>query len=186
VTHFCSTFGAEVVGVDLSPAAIEAARRLFGDAAITFYERDVSDLYGIADESFDKAVSADLVEHITQAAFEGMAREAFRVLKPGGTLSIYTPNPTHLIERMKAHNLLKQNPTHIDLKTKGRLMATLEAANFHPRMAYFTPSFFPGFNLVERVMMPFPLVGSLFRYRICISVVKPNNEERIGGKYGEI
>lgn len=182
VTHFCSTFGAQVVGVDLSPAALEAARRLFGEAAITFYERDVGDLHGLADESFDKAVSADLVEHITQAAFEDMAREAFRVLKPGGTLSIYTPNPTHLIERMKARNILKQNPTHIDLKTIERLRATLEAANFHPRMAYFTPSFFPGFNLIERVMMPLPLVGPLFRYRICISVVKPNHEARIGGR----
>jgi len=109
-----------------------------------------------------------------------MVREAFRVLKPGGTLSIYTPNPTHMIERMKARNLLKQNPTHIDLKTKERLLATLEAANFRPRLAYFTPSFFPVFNLIERVMMPFPLVGPLFRYRICISVVKPN-ENRIGG-----
>ena len=66
VAHFCSTFGAEVVGVDLSPIALQTAKRLFKDAPITFYERDVSNLYGIKDEYFDKAVSADLVEHITQ------------------------------------------------------------------------------------------------------------------------
>ncbi len=182
VAHFCSTFGAEVVGVDLSPAAIQAAKRLFGNAPITFCERDVSNLYGIEDESFDKAVSADLVEHITQSAFEGMVREAFRVLKPGGTFFIYTPNPTHIIERMKARDfILKQNPTHIDLKSIERLTSTLETANFCPRQVYFTPGFIPLFNLVERVMMPLPVLGSLFRYRICISVVKPD-PATIGGK----
>lgn len=182
VAHFCSTFGAEVVGVDLSPPAIQAAKRLFEGTPITFYERDVSDLCGIKDGYFDKAVSADLVEHITQSSFEGMAREVFRVLKLGGTFSIYTPNPTHLIERMKAHNcILKQNPTHIDLKPKERLVSTLKAAGFHVEMAYFTPSFIPVFNLIERVMMPLPVFGSLFRYRICISVVK-SNQATIGGR----
>jgi len=182
VAHFCSTFGAEVVGVDLSPTAIQAARRIFEDAPITFYERDVSDLYDIKDGYFAKAVSADLVEHITQSSFEDMAQEAFRVLELGGTLSIYTPNPTHVIERMKAHNfILKQNTTHIDLKRKKRLVATLEAAGFHVKMAYFTPSFIPVFSLIERVMMPLPVFGPLFRYRICISAIK-SRQATIGGK----
>ena len=173
VAHFCSTFGAKVVGVDLSSSAIRAAKRLFKDAAITFYERDVCNLHGFEDECFDKAVSADLVEHITQSSFEGMLREAFRVLKPGGTLSIYTPNPTHVIERLKAHDfVLKQNPTHIDLKPKGRLVSTLEAAGFHVKLVYFAPSFIPVFNLIERVMMPWPVIGDFFRYRTCASAIK--------------
>jgi 2-polyprenyl-3-methyl-5-hydroxy-6-metoxy-1,4-benzoquinol methylase len=174
VAHFCSTFGAQVVGVDLSPVAIQVAKRLFEDAHIAFYERDVCDLHGIDDESFGKAVSADLVEHITQPSFEDMVRETFRVLRPGGTFSIYTPNPTHVIERMKACNcVLKQNPTHIDLKSKDRIVVTLEATGFKAKQAYFVPSFIPVFNLIERAMMPLPAVGALFRYRICVSAVKP-------------
>ena len=175
VAHFCSTFGARVVGVDLSPVALQTAKRLFKDAPITFFERDVSNLHGIEDESFDKAVSADLVEHIPQTVFEGMLRETFRVLKPDGTLFIYTPNPSHIIERMKAHDfILKQNPTHIDLKTQDRLISTLEANGFHIRLVYFTLSFIPVFNLIERLMMPLPVIGAFFRYRMCVSAIKPN------------
>jgi 2-polyprenyl-3-methyl-5-hydroxy-6-metoxy-1,4-benzoquinol methylase len=86
VTHFCSTFGAEVVGVDLSSTAIQAAKRLFEDAPITFYERDVSNLHGMEAESFDKAVSADLVEHITQSSFEGINAGGSRLLHKTGIL----------------------------------------------------------------------------------------------------
>jgi cyclopropane fatty-acyl-phospholipid synthase-like methyltransferase len=174
VAHFCSTFGAQAVGVDLSPVAIQMAKELFPQARLEFYQRDVSDLHGIEDGSVDKAVSADLVEHIPQAVFEGMSREAFRVLRPGGVFFIYTPNPAHVIERLKARNwILKQNPTHIDLKSKERIVTTLEAAGFRIREAYSVASFFPVFNLIERLMMPWPVVGPLFRYRTCVSAVKP-------------
>ena len=117
VSHFCAMRGAHVAAVDLSATALETARRLFADANnITYYQRDVADLHGIASESFDKAVTADLVEHIPQPVFESMLRETLRILKPGGCFFIYTPNPRHLIERLKAHNfILKQNPTHIDI-----------------------------------------------------------------------
>lgn len=103
-----------------------------------------------------------------------MLQETFRVLKPGGTFFIYTPNPAHIIERLKAHNfILKQNPTHIDLKSKERLVATLEATGFQIKSAYFTPSFIPVFNFIERIMMPLLVVGNLFQYRTCISAIKP-------------
>jgi cyclopropane fatty-acyl-phospholipid synthase-like methyltransferase len=174
VAHFCSTFGAQAVGVDLSPVAIGMARELFPQAGLEFHERDVSDLHGIGDGTFDKAVSADLVEHIPQAVFEGMLREAFRVLRSDGVFFIYTPNPAHVIERLKARNwILKQNPTHIDLKSERRIVSTLVETGFWIQEVYSVASFFPVFNLIERLMMPLPAVGALFRYRTCVSAVKP-------------
>jgi hypothetical protein len=103
-----------------------------------------------------------------------MLREAFRVLRPGGVFFIYTPNPAHVIERLKARNwILKQNPTHVDLKSKGRIVSTLETVGFCIQEAYSVASFFPVLSLIERLMMSWPVVGPLFCYRTCVSAVKP-------------
>jgi SAM-dependent methyltransferase len=171
--HFCYQCGAQVTGVDSSALAIQKAKELFGNTTISFLERDVSHLYDIEDGSFDKAIATDLVEHINQDAFEGMIKESYRVLKPGGSLSIYTPNPDHIIERMKDRAfILTQNPTHIDIKTMERIVDTLTHAHFDIEMAYYTVSFIPVFKQLEFMLKPLPLVGRYFRYRICVKGVK--------------
>ena len=171
--HFCYRFGAEVTGVDISPLAIKRAKELFSYTDIQFLERDVSSLYDIGDECFNKVVATDLVEHINQDIFEGMVKESYRILKNGGSLSIYTPNPDHFIERMKARNfVLKQNPTHIDIKTMDKIVATLTRYHFRIEMAYYTTSYFPILKCLEFALKPLPLLGNIFRYRICVKGVK--------------
>src|SRR5919199_678401 len=64
VTHFLSTFGCSVVGVDAEERAIAKARELFPE--LEFAVADVAALPFEA-ESFDKAVAADLVEHLDDA-----------------------------------------------------------------------------------------------------------------------
>jgi cyclopropane fatty-acyl-phospholipid synthase-like methyltransferase len=163
ITHFLSEQGCETVGVDAEPLAIETARKLFPD--LSFEVADVGDL-PFPPESFDKAVAADLVEHLDDATFARMLTETLRVLRPGGTLSIYTPNPKHLIERLKAHNIiLAQNPTHIGLRTASELRQVLEEAGFTVDRDEWRPSFFPGLRTVERLAGP----GTTFlRYRLCL------------------
>jgi SAM-dependent methyltransferase len=163
VTHFLSTFGCEPVGVDSSPVAIEKARSLF--PALRFEVGDVTTL-PFADESFRKTVAADLVEHLDDEAFGRMLAEARRVLVPGGTLSIYTPNPRHLIERLKAREfLLAQNPTHIGLRDASALERALAAAGFDVERSEWQPSFFPVLRAVERAGAP---RLDLLRYRLCL------------------
>ena len=163
VTHFLSTFGCEPVGVDSSPLAIEKARSLF--PALGFEIADVTAL-PFEDESFHKAVAADLVEHLDDDAFTKMLREVRRVLVRAGTLSIYTPNPSHLIERLKARELfLAQNPTHIGLREAAALEHALLGAGFELERSEWRPSFFRGLRSVER------LAGgrsALLRYRLCV------------------
>lgn len=163
LTHFFSQRGAEVVGVDSEPKAIEKARSLF--PGLQFELADVSRL-AQADHSFDKAVAGDLVEHLDEPTFNAMLRELRRVLVPGGTLSIYTPNPKHLIERLKAHDfVLAQNPTHIGLRTADQLVAALWRNGFTVDHLGWTPSFFPVLRTVERAG---GRMSETLRYRLCI------------------
>ena len=163
LTHFFSQRGATVTGIDSEPKAIEKARELFPD--LRFEQADVRSLPQ-ADHSIDKAVAGDLVEHLDEPTLNGMLRELRRVLVPGGTLSIYTPNPKHLIERLKAHDfVLAQNPTHIGLRTAGQLVAALERNGFAVDHVGWTPSFFPVLRSIERVAGRF---SETFRYRLCM------------------
>ena len=163
LTHFFSQYGATVTGVDSEPKAVERARSLFPD--LQFEQADVAGLPQ-ADHSIDKAVAGDLVEHLDEPTLNAMLRELRRVLVPGGTLSIYTPNPRHLIERLKAHDfVLAQNPTHIGLRTSDQLVAALERNGFKIDRVGWTPSFFPVLRTVERLLGRF---SQTFRYRLCI------------------
>lgn len=168
ITHFLSTFGCEPVGVDAEPVAIEHARALFPDLRF-----EVADVRGLpfADASFDKAVAADLVEHLDESTLAGMLAESHRVLRPGGTLSIYTPNPRHLIERLKERELLlAQNPTHIGLRTAPELARALESAGFAVDRDEWRASHFPVLRTVERSL---GRGTDFFRYRLCVRARKP-------------
>ena len=163
VSHFLSTLGCETVGVDAEPLAIDKARELFPE--LQFQLANVVRL-PFEESTFDKAVAADLVEHLDDESFAAMLRETRRVLRPGGTFSIYTPNPKHPIERLKSRNLiLAENPTHIGLRTAAQLEAELRRAGFEVDVVDWRPSFF-------RVLRPVERAGGgrieSLRYRLCV------------------
>jgi SAM-dependent methyltransferase len=163
ITHFLSAFGCEVVGVDLEERAVRKASSLF--PALRFEQANVTRLPFPAN-SFEKAVAADLVEHLDDETFATMLGECRRVLVAGGTLSVYTPNPRHLVERLKAHELLlAQNVTHIGLRPAEALTAAFERGGFAVERNEWRPSFFRGLRGLERLAGP---RLDLFRYRLCV------------------
>jgi SAM-dependent methyltransferase len=167
ITHYLSTLGADTVGIDFEPLAIEKARALFPD--LSFEVADATAL-PFADASFDKAVAADFVEHIDDSTFLAMCSELHRVLVPNGLFALYTPNPEHLIEVLKKHEfLLAQNPTHIGLRDRTALEALLRRGGFEPVRSEWRPSFYPGLRQLERV-------GgrslSMLRYRLCMRALR--------------
>lgn len=162
-SHFLSTFRCETVGIDAEPLAVERARALF--PGLRFEVADVRAL-PFPDASFDKAVAADLVEHLERETLAAMLAEVRRVLRPGGTLSLYTPNPQHLIEQLKARDLLlAQNPTHIGLRTAAELEAALAEAGFAVERTTWRPSFIGGLRQVETA---FGGRTAWLRYRLCL------------------
>ena len=76
--------GATMVGIDIAPFFSHDAREqtdlMLGDLRKLPF----------ADATFDKAWSLDVLEHLSPEALDGMLAEAARVLKPGGSLFVYT------------------------------------------------------------------------------------------------
>ncbi|MBA2615967.1 MAG: class I SAM-dependent methyltransferase [Actinobacteria bacterium] len=168
VTHFLSTFACDVVGVDAEERAVGLAASLF--PMLRFEIADASDL-PFEDARFDKVVAADLVEHLEDVTFERMLGEALRVLVPGGTVSIYTPNQRHPVEWLKDRDLLlARNATHVGLRDGRALGAALERAGFELDRVEWRPSFIVGLRTLERLGG-----GSVeaLRYRLCLRGRKP-------------
>ena len=80
-----------VIGIDRAADAVCYARSKYrSDQALSFAMSDATAL-PLADASVDVLVSFETLEHVANG--ERMIAEASRVLDPGGTLLISTPNP---------------------------------------------------------------------------------------------
>jgi len=168
-------YGANMIGLDSSPTAIRIAQAICNDIS----QGNAQFLLGEAsripstDDSFDKIICADFVEHIERCDYVRMLSECYRVLKPLGRLFIYTPCPTHVFELLKRNDLvLRRDPSHVDLKDMSYLERSVADASFTVERAYFENSFIPIFSRVEKALMHLPKIGRVFQRRICIAAVK--------------
>lgn len=89
--------GALVTGIDLSPVAIEAAKKHAKESAldIEYLVCPVSKLrgaHGEGDSSFDIVVCAEVLEHVDD--LNGFLRDSSAMLKPGGLFFFGTINKT--------------------------------------------------------------------------------------------
>jgi SAM-dependent methyltransferase len=172
---FLSQHGAIVHGVDLSEIAVKTARDLnAANKNATFEVGDASNLPHLASESFDKALSADVTEHCGYDTMMGIFREAFRLLKPGGTYFIYTPNPQHWIEVLEKWGLFPHDPTHTGLRNAPVIIEALQAAGFEIAKHPEPPSMIPVFNWFEKLWSMQPVLRQLGIYRIVILARKPS------------
>jgi SAM-dependent methyltransferase len=161
-----------VVGVDAAAAAIVRARAAAQASPARerceFVEADAARLDFLADASVDKAMAIDFVEHVADDDLLAILREVRRVLRPGGTLSVFTPCATHYVERLKARNLLlKQLPGHVAVRGLGSYRPLLAQAGLPVERTWHSPSTYPVFGLLDRLLAGAPLVGPLFRFRLC-------------------
>ena len=164
----------KVIGVDTSPSAIKLALDQSKSAANTeFVLARADSLDFIPNESVDKAMAIDFVEHINDLDLDRVQKEVWRILKPGGRFAIYTPCASHYVECMKAHDfILHQTPGHIavrDEQAYRRLFSKLPWASI---IVYFSPSTYPIFKWFDRLFSLLPWLGKFFRFRICIVLTK--------------
>jgi ubiquinone/menaquinone biosynthesis C-methylase UbiE len=89
----CADAGAEVTGLDYSEAAIAIARETLAPVAGAEVEHGDITAMPWDDESFDRALLGDVIEHLTPEQTAACLAELRRVLKPGGALVVHTsPN----------------------------------------------------------------------------------------------
>ena len=173
---FCWVLGprvAEIVGVDFSRKSIELCEDRLARSAIdgvSFLCADARDT-GLEAESFDLVIGADLVEHLYPEDCEAVVAEAFRVLKKGGRLSLWTPHRGHFLEMLKARNiLLRRDVSHVDYKSMDRLKVMVTSEGFVVERAYYAESHLAGLRSIERALQGWV---PILRRRIALLARKP-------------
>ncbi len=85
--HAAKEHGARVVGITLSPAQAEEARRRVAEAGVADrVEIRLADYRDMAGERFDAIASIGMVEHVGEAQIDVYARALAGLLEPGGRL----------------------------------------------------------------------------------------------------
>lgn len=78
---------AELTAADVSPVALERARRRLPEARVVELEPDAP--LPLGDGAFDLVLCAETIEHVRDVQL--LLSEIRRVLRPGGTLALTTP-----------------------------------------------------------------------------------------------
>jgi SAM-dependent methyltransferase len=156
--------GVVAVGVDVSAAALAAARELAPDAALV--RCDLERSLPFRDGQFDAALLSELVEHI--AALPALLADLRRVLRPGGALVLTTPNlwdVRRLVGALGGPTWTGwRDPTHVNLQTPQTLRRHLERAGSQAvrvRAGWKPVTRVGGRRLPVRIAVPYPpLVGN--------------------------
>jgi arsenite methyltransferase len=83
--------GGRVIFSDISHDLLDVCRARVGDARAEFVLAPAEDLSPIGDETVDVVTTRSVVIYLDRAAKERAFREFFRVLRPGGRLSMFEP-----------------------------------------------------------------------------------------------
>jgi len=156
-------------GVDFSPDFIAEAERLSNAAGITnatFHCEDIVAFCAEHTDEFNVVSALDFSEHIDDGAFIAIFKGAYRILKPGGNLYIYTPNLDFFWERMKDIGLAKQFPQHIAVRNHPHHVFLLGKCGFQEED--ITHCMLPHFNVL-RFAHPFrrlPWIGHWFEAKL--------------------
>jgi ubiquinone/menaquinone biosynthesis C-methylase UbiE len=167
-----ATRGALSVGLDLAPAGIAAAQRIAREEKVANASFTLSDAARLPfrSGSADIIIAADFTEHLDDDTLTRVLEEIARVTRTGATLIIYTPESSHLFERLRDRGiLLEQEPSHIGIRSAEELALAARQAGFTIQRVTYLPSHLPVWNLLERA---FARWVPLLRRRIGLVAVK--------------
>lgn len=114
----------------------------------------LSDLKGLPSARYDVITMIEVIEHLTE--LQPTLRELYRIMKPGGTLLVTTPNRLGLRARIeKGHWREATKKFHLFLFDRRSLRQHLEKAGFKcARQVRFSPLQRPGFKFWLAARLP--------------------------------
>jgi len=80
--------GAQLTGMDPDPRALARAGRKVGHVPGIRFDRGYAQEVPYADESFDRVLSSMMLHHLDDNVKAAAVAEAFRVLRPGGSMHV--------------------------------------------------------------------------------------------------
>jgi SAM-dependent methyltransferase len=115
-----------VIVVDLALAPADAGEATTPEGIrVTRLRRSMAEPLPLADASVDLVVAGETIEHVTAEEAARLCREARRVLKPGGSFCLDTPNAA--LTRLESPDALIHPDHEVEYRV-GELRAVLEAA----------------------------------------------------------
>jgi ubiquinone/menaquinone biosynthesis C-methylase UbiE len=163
----------EILGIDFSERSIEICEARLGESPrsnLSFLCADAGDT-GLDSDSYDLVLAADLFEHLYPDDSARVAREAYRILAPGGRFSTWTPHRGHVLEALKNRDIiLKRDVSHVDYKSMEAMKGLLSDVGFAIERAYYAESHVPGLRVAERLLQP---IVPFLRRRIAVLGQKP-------------
>jgi SAM-dependent methyltransferase len=168
LTHFLQQRGFDVVGVERDRKSVSAAHELFPDANVRLADADNLDF---PDRHFDTVILKDTLHHVfEQDDTGGLLDEILRMLKVGGSLIVFDPNPQPLIR------LCRKLVFHVDPEcTPNDVLGLLEGKGFRIKSieysellalplsgGYVGPQLFPNWPfLVKGLLLANDLLGRM-------------------------
>jgi ubiquinone/menaquinone biosynthesis C-methylase UbiE len=159
---------ATLVGYDQSAESIAVARTsTTADGARIEYRTDHGSRLPFADEAFDLVFASCVFHHIERADHVPWAREAARVLAPGGSLFVFEHNPfnpftLHVVRTCPFDNGVR-------LLRAGYAVGMLEEAGFgapEVRYYFFFPRMLKTLRPAERLLRSIPLGAQYYVHGI--------------------
>jgi 2-polyprenyl-3-methyl-5-hydroxy-6-metoxy-1,4-benzoquinol methylase len=141
------------LGLDLAESGIAAANRIAREDKVTGCSFMLADAVALPARTAgaDVVIAADFTEHLDDETLRRVLAEAARIVKKDGKLVIYTPEASHIFERLRDKGiLLEQEPSHIGIRSAEELAEFARKAGFTIERSTYLPSHLPGLNLLER------------------------------------
>ncbi len=166
------------IGLDVAEPAIRAAMRIKkqrGADNVEFEQVSAGD-FAARDENaarFDYVLLLDVTEHIDDDTVIDVLDAAKRVLAPGGTLVVHTPNLSYWLEQLKDKGIVRQLPGHIAVRNQAHYERLLAGSGFGEPRVLGLPHYRQPLRAIDQVMSRIPLLGRMFRSRLYIVASAP-------------